>query len=78
MKKPLLVITVEGGTVQSVSSDNPMAVAAAGIDVIVVDYDGTSVAVAQPNGQTSWADVGRPQLDWLEVDADELRRAADA
>jgi hypothetical protein len=58
----MIVVTVEGGLVQSVSSDDPILV---GREVVVIDYDaegadpGEIACVPQPDGKAEDALVHR-------------------
>ena len=64
----MIVITVEGGLVQGVSSDSPMLV---GTRVVVIDYDCENAVpsevsrVPQGNGKTEDAVVSRHEVGIL-------------
>jgi hypothetical protein len=64
----MIIITIEGGLVQGVSSDDPTLV---GQEVIVIDYDTEGadpdevVAVPQDQGKTEDATIGRHEIGVL-------------
>ena len=64
----MIVITVEGGSVQGVSTDDPTLI---GIRVVVVDYDAENAApsevskVPQGNGKEEDAVIGRHEVGIL-------------
>ena len=64
----MIVITIEGGLVQGISSDEPKLV---GRQVVVIDYDAEGadadevVAVPQDQGKTEEATIGRHEIGVL-------------
>lgn len=69
-KPPLIIVTMEGGICQSVSSEDPLLI---GCDYVVIDYDteGADAAdmsdVHQADGEITEACIGGGQIDKLTV-----------
>ncbi len=64
----MIVITIEGGLVQGISSDEPKLV---GRQVVVIDYDAEGadpdevVGIPQDQGKTEEATIGRHEIGVL-------------